>query len=160
MEILPKPPDDRPDSTPWPSWPGILRESSSHKEGGERMWSVSTKAFMGDRGSVKGLEAVEVAWVKALDGRFRMEEMPNTEFELEAELVLLAMGFLGPRKNRLLDELKISMTPRGAVAVDKEHMTCVEGVFSAGDMALGQSLVVKAIADGRQTAKSVIGYLK
>jgi glutamate synthase (NADPH/NADH) small chain len=160
LEILPKPPERRPDDTPWPGWPNILRESSSHKEGGQRMWSIATKELIGEAGHVKRLKAVEVDWLKAPDGRWQMKERSGTEIELEAELVLLAMGFVGPRKNRLLDDLDIPLTARGAVEVDENHMTKVPAVFAAGDMALGQSLVVKAIADGRKTAQGIIRYLQ
>ena len=162
LEILPKPPVERPDNTPWPAWPNILRESSSHKEGQvERLWSVSTKAFIGDEsGAVKGLKAAEIEWEKGSDGRFTFNEKPGTEFEIEAELVALAMGFTGPRKNRLIEDLGIELDGRGNVAVDEDHMTSFKGVFASGDMASGQSLIVRALADGRKTAASIIEYLE
>jgi glutamate synthase (NADPH/NADH) small chain len=162
LEILPKPPDTRPDSTPWPAWPNMLRTSSSHKEGPvERLWSVSTKAFIGDEnGAVKGLTGCEIEWEKGADGRFGFKEKPGTEFTLQAELVALAMGFTGPRKNRLIEDLGIELDAGGKVTVDENHMTNYKGVFASGDMAIGQSLIVRALADGRKTADAIIRYLE
>lgn len=160
LEILPKPPPQRADTTPWPEWPNMLRTSSSHHEGGERRWSVTTKAFVGKDGAVTGLKGAEVEWEKAADGRWQMKEVPGTEFEIKTELVLLAMGFTGPAKNRLFDEIGLAFDERGSVAVDAQHMTSVKGVFSAGDMAMGQSLIVRALADGRKTAQGIVDYLK
>jgi glutamate synthase (NADPH/NADH) small chain len=160
LEILPEPPSSRPDTTPWPMWPNLLRTSSSHKEGGERRWSAATKAFIEKDGAVAGLKGVEVVWQKAPDGRWQMEERAGTELELKTELVLLAMGFVGPRKSRLLDDLQVEFNPNGAVKTDENHMTSKKGIFSAGDMAIGQSLIVRALADGRKTAQGIIRYLE
>lgn len=160
LEIMPKPADLRPESTPWPEWPNVLRQSSSHYEGGLRMWSVSTKAFHGEGGAVRSLKGVEVEWVKGADGRFQMKEKAGSEFDLEADLVLLAMGFTGPAKTRLIGDMEINLNARGNVAVDADHMTNIEGVFAAGDMATGQSLIVRALADARRTAEGLIRYLE
>ncbi len=160
LEILPKPPQARPDSTPWPDWPNVLRTSSSHYEGGERMWSVCTKSFVGENGVLKGLNAVEVEWEKSKDGRFSMKETPGTEFFIRADLVLLAMGFVGPVRNGMIDDMQIALNERGNVAVNADHMTSTNGVFSAGDMVMGQSLIVRALADARLTAQGVIRYLE
>ena len=160
MEILPRPPDSRPDSTPWPTWPNILRESSSHKEGGERRWAVNTTKFLGRDGRVIGLKGIEVEWVAGADGRMSCRDKPGTEFDLDAQLVLLAMGFVGPGPGRLWDDLGLRRDARGNLAVDERHMTSVPGIFAAGDQATGQSLVVRAIADGRAAARDVIKWLR
>jgi len=159
FEILPKPPESRPDSTPWPAWPNILRESSSHKEGGERHWSVRTKEFLGKDGRLVGLKYAEMEWLEDEDGRMNMKEKDGTESEFETDLVLLAMGFAGPSRNKMLEDLDIERDERGNIKIDKDHMTSVEGVFAAGDMASGQSLVVRAIADGREAAQGIFDYL-
>ncbi|MDD2711056.1 MAG: glutamate synthase subunit beta [Verrucomicrobiae bacterium] len=160
FEIMSRPPDTRPASTPWPMWPNIRRESSSHKEGGERRWSVNTREFIGRDGAVSGLRGVEVEWAAGPDGRQKFREMPGTEFEVEARLVLLAMGFAGPGRNRMADDLKLELDARGNIRVDDNHMTSHEGIFAAGDMARGQSLVVRAIADGRDAAMGITEYLR
>ncbi|MCF7669780.1 MAG: glutamate synthase subunit beta [Verrucomicrobia bacterium] len=160
FEIMPKPPGVRPESTPWPRWPNILRESSSHKEGCERRWSVSTKEFIGDAGRLKALDCVEVECGRDESGRLRFKEKPGSEFTVEAELVLLAMGFVGPGKNRLADDLGIERDSRGNIKVDPRYMTSVPGIFAAGDMSRGQSLVVRAIADGRRAAGNIAAYLR
>jgi glutamate synthase (NADPH/NADH) small chain len=154
FELLPKPPDERSPSTPWPLWPMQLRVESSHEEGGVRDWSVSTVKFTGDEhGRVKQLHAVRAGPPP------KFEPMPGTEFILDADLVLLAMGFLGPVKNGAIDQLGVSLDARGNVAADETHMTSVPGVFAAGDMRRGQSLVVWAIAEGRQAARGIDRYL-
>lgn len=160
LEILPKPPIERPESTPWPTWPNTLRESSSHKEGGERRWSVSAREFTGKDGQLTGLTVVEVDWSNGNDGRMEFGEKPGTEFKLQADLVLLAMGFVGPGRNRVTDELGLDTDERGNLAIDEKHMTSTPGVFSAGDVAQGQSLVVRALADGRAAAMNIIDYLQ
>ncbi len=160
LEILPKPPEERPDSTPWPGWPNTLRTSSSHQEGGERRWSVSTKKLEGKDGALTRLVGAEVTWEKADDGRWQMKETPGTEFAIDTELVLLAMGFTGPAESRIFDELGLERDGRGNVAVDGNHMTSVKGVFAAGDMAMGQSLIVRALADGRKTAQGITRFLE
>lgn len=160
FEIMPKPPAGRTEKMPWPSWPNILRESSSHKEGGERRWNVSTRRFLGQDGRLSRLECVEVEWVPGTDGRMGPRELPGSEFEVAADLVLLALGFVGPAKNRIVDDLGVEKDKAGNIRVDPLHMTSVPGLFASGDMARGQSLVVRAIADGRETAKGVRQYLE
>lgn len=137
----------------------MLRESSSHKEGGERLWGVATKSFLGENGHVTGLRCVRVELAPGPDGRPRFHELPGTEFEVPAQLVLLALGFTGASRNLLPDETDLRRTPTGAIWTDARHMTSIEGVFAAGDVAAGASLVVKAIADGRSTGLSMLEYL-
>jgi glutamate synthase (NADPH/NADH) small chain len=160
FEILPEPPASRPERTPWPMWPDIRRDSSSHKEGGIRRWNVSTKRFLGDHRLLTGLRAVEVEWVAGPGGRNLPRDKPGTEFDTDAQLVLLALGFIGPGRNKLVSDLDIALDERGNIKVDARHMTSVEGVFAAGDTARGQSLVVRAIADGREAAKGIGEYLR
>ncbi len=161
FEILPKPPPERPEATPWPLWPAVLRDTHAHAEGGKRRWAVRTAEFSGAQGRVTGLRAVEVDWApRGPDGRLVPVERPGSGFEQEAELVLLAMGFAGPAENQMLGELNLGRDAQGNVAVDELCMTSVEGLFAAGDMASGQSLVVKAIADGRRAAAGIEKYLK
>jgi glutamate synthase (NADPH/NADH) small chain len=155
FEIMPRPPDERPASAPWPTYPMIYRVSSAHEEGGERVFSVNTECFLGDdEGNLRALRAHEVTMV---DGRF--EKVEGTDFELPCELVLLAMGFVGPEKPGLLEQLGVDITPRGNVARDSRWATNVEGVFVAGDMGRGQSLIVWAIAEGRSCAAAVDRWL-
>jgi glutamate synthase (NADPH) small chain len=159
LELLPKPPDSRDAANPWPEWPNVFRVSSAHEEGGERRYQVSTQRFSGDAaGRVTTLHAVTVEMVQK-DGRTQFVPVPKTEFEIPADLVLLAMGFTGPEKGRLLDDLGVTLTPRGNVARDARWMTNVPGVFTAGDMQRGQSLIVWAIAEGRSAAAAIDGYL-
>jgi len=160
FEIMPKPPDERPGSTPWPMWPDILRESSSHKEGGERRWSVSTKEFTGVNGHVKALSCVEVEWSEDKEGKKGFREKKGSEFEVEAQLVLISMGFTGPGRNKIVEDLNIARDARGNIVVNENHMTSISGIFAAGDMSKGQSLVVRAIADGRATASGIIQYFE
>ncbi len=162
IELLPKPPKDRAPETPWPLWPNQLRVSSSHLEGCTQEWSILTKHFEGDAGHhVQRLHCVRLDWQQDdAGGRPRMQEIPGSAFSLEAELVLLAMGFLAPVKSGLLEALAVDLDGRGNVQVDARYMTSVEGVFAAGDMATGQSLVLKAIHGGRQAAKGVDGWLR
>ncbi len=159
IEILPEPPATRAPSNPWPAWPLIRRDSSSHKEGGERRWCVTTIRAFGREGAVSGLRCAGVEWVPGTGGRPQMRIKPDSEFDVEADLVLLAMGFTGPRKNKLLQELGVSFDSRGTVIRDADNLTTVPGVFAAGDLARGASLVVRAIADGRATAESVHHWL-
>lgn len=160
MEILPRPPAERDASTPWPLWPRMLRETHAHKEGGELRWSVTARAFAGDKGRIERLRCVEVDWERAEDGSFNNpKDKAGTAFELKADLVLLAMGFVGPGENRLVEDLGIEKDPRGNVKADEQNMTSVPGVFVAGDMARGQSLVVRAIADGRKAAQGIRDFL-
>jgi glutamate synthase (NADPH/NADH) small chain len=155
LEILPRPPDDRAPDNPWPQWSLIYRVSSAHEEGGERVYSVNTERFLDDgAGNVRALEIHEVELV---DGRFRKVE--GTERELPADLVLLAMGFVGPEKGDWLERLGVEFDERGNVWRDDDFMTNVPGVFVAGDMGRGQSLIVWAIAEGRACAAGVDRYL-
>ncbi len=155
FEIMPRPPDARSDTTPWPTWPLMFRTSSAHEEGGERLFSVNTEEFVGDEdGRVKGLRLHEVEMV---DGRFQKVE--GTDRELETDLVLLAMGFTGPEKGPLLDDLGVDLDARSNVARGDDWSTNVPGVFVAGDMGRGQSLIVWAIAEGRSAAAAVDRYL-
>ncbi|MBS1857316.1 MAG: glutamate synthase subunit beta [Acidobacteria bacterium] len=155
FELLPKPPDTRAASTPWPLWPMQLRIESSHEEGGIRDWSVNTIGFTGNQqGRVTQLHAVRVGAPP------RFESVPGTEFSLPADLVLLAMGFTGPVKSGLIEQLGVTLDPRGNVAADASYMTSVPGVFAAGDIRRGQSLVVWAISEGRKAAEGIDRFLR
>jgi glutamate synthase (NADPH/NADH) small chain len=159
LELMPMPPETRAADNPWPLWPHIFRISGAHEEGGERLYAVSTQRFTGDAdGHVRRLHAVQVELVKR-EGRMQFQPMPGTEFDLPADLVLLAMGFVGAEKGALLDELGVTMTDRGNVGRDARWMTNVPGVFTAGDMQRGQSLIVWAIAEGRSAARAIDEYL-
>jgi glutamate synthase (NADPH/NADH) small chain len=159
FELLPKPPDARADDNPWPLWPNVFRTSSAHEEGGERVYSVSTERFTDDgQGRVRALEAVEVEMVRE-SGRLQFVPRSESRFELKADLVLLAMGFTGPEQNGLVSELGVRLTDRGNLWRDDDWMTSEKGVFTAGDMQRGQSLIVWAIADGRNAARSIDKYL-
>lgn len=160
LELMPKPPTSRTDQMPWPYWPMILRKNSAHEEGGQREWSVGTKYFSGTEGNVEKIHCIRLEWTEDADGRRRMQEVENSEFVLDAELVLFAMGFLHPEKDSLLNKLGVDFDPRGNVNTDAHNQTNVQGIFSAGDMHTGQSLVCKAIADGRKAAKAIDDYLK
>lgn len=160
LEILPKPPSERPDDTPWPMWPMILRESHAHKEGGERQWAVTTKAFIGDGQCVKKLQCAEIEWVENPNGKMAPKEIPDSEFEIDADLVVLAMGFVGPGNSPLIEGFGLTLDPRGNIATDDNMMTNVESVFVAGDMTIGQSLIVRAIASGRCAANGIAAYLQ
>jgi glutamate synthase (NADPH/NADH) small chain len=155
LEIMPQPPSARSQRTPWPTWPVILRTSPAHEEGGERVFSVSTKEFLGtEDGSVRALRLVEVT-----AGPQGFEPVEGTERELPADLVLLAMGFVGPERSPLLDQLGVALDERGTIARDRTYATTVDGVFVAGDAGRGQSLIVWAIAEGRACAAAVDRYL-
>jgi glutamate synthase (NADPH/NADH) small chain len=155
FELLPKPPGERSPLTPWPLWPLQLRVETSHEEGGARDWSVMTERFTGDdSGRVTRLHAVRGGPAP------KFERIAGTEFTLEADLVLLAMGFTGPVKNGLIEQLGVTLDARGNVVADESYMTSVDGVFAAGDMRRGQSLVVWAIAEGRRAAAGIDGYLR
>jgi glutamate synthase (NADPH/NADH) small chain len=154
FEIMPKPPDERSPQTPWPLWPTQLRTEAAHEEGGIRDWSIATSAFTGDaEGNVKQLHAVRVGPPP------KFEPIPGTDFTVDADLVLIAMGFLGPVRNGMIEQLGVALDPRGNVATDENSMTSVPGIFAAGDMRRGQSLVVWAISEGRKTAAAVDRYL-
>jgi glutamate synthase (NADPH) small chain len=160
FELLPQPPETRTgDIAPWPYWPMILRTSSSHEEGVIRDWSINTKRFSGDEhGNVKKLHGVRLEWTTD-NGRPAMKEIPGSEFEMDVDLVLLALGFLGPERPGLLTDLGVQLTDRGNVAVDGTWMTTTPGVFACGDMRRGQSLVVWAIWEGRECARGVDRFL-
>jgi glutamate synthase (NADPH/NADH) small chain len=159
LELLAQPPAERAADNPWPQWPNIFRVSSAHEEGGERLYSVSTQRFVGDdAGRVRALQATKVETVRK-DGRVHVQAVSGSEFEIQADLVLLAMGFLGPERGALVNDLGLKMTERGNVWRDEGWMTSVPGVFAAGDMQRGQSLIVWAIAEGRSAARGVDQYL-
>jgi glutamate synthase (NADPH/NADH) small chain len=159
LELLPKPPEKPDKLLTWPDWPQKLRTSSSHDEGCERLWSVATKEFIGTNGMVERLRVVIVEWTQ-VDGRWEMSEVPGSEFELQADLVLLAMGFVSPVHEGLVEELAVATDQRGNVAASTDDFaTSVPGVFAAGDMRRGQSLVVWAIREGRQCARAVDLFL-
>jgi glutamate synthase (NADPH/NADH) small chain len=158
FEILPRPPDARDESTPWPLWPLQFRTSSAHEEGGERVFAVNTERFLGDAdGRVRALQAHEVTQ-RTENGRTSFEKVEGSDFEVPCELVLLAMGFVGPERT-VVDRLDLELTPRGTVARDAAFATNVEGVFVCGDMGRGQSLIVWAIAEGRSAAAAADRYL-
>jgi glutamate synthase (NADPH/NADH) small chain len=159
FEILPRPPDERADSMPWPTYPMLYRVSSAHEEGGERVYAVNTECFLGDDdGNLRALRAHEVEQ-KFVDGRMTFENVEGTDFELPCELVLLAMGFVGPQREGLLEQLGVDLNERGNVARDGQFRTNLANVFVAGDMGRGQSLIVWAIAEGRSCAAAVDAYL-
>ncbi|MEX2253280.1 MAG: glutamate synthase subunit beta [Thermoleophilaceae bacterium] len=155
LEIMPRPPDERAASNPWPQWSMVYRVSSAHEEGGERIFSVNTERFLDDGDG--NLRALLIHEVEMVDGRF--QKIEGTDTELPADLVLLAMGFVGPEKGSWLDQLGVSFDERGNVARDGHYMTDVDGVFVAGDMGRGQSLIVWAIAEGRACAAGVDQFL-
>jgi glutamate synthase (NADPH/NADH) small chain len=159
FELLPQPPSTRAESTPWPLWPMQLRTSHAHEEGAEREWSIATTAFSGENGRVRRLHAVRLEPKVLADGRVDFARMPGTEFELEADLVLLAMGFTGPVKSRLMVDLGVALDARGTIATDGAHRTSVPGVFAAGDARRGASLIVWAIREGRDAADAINSWL-
>jgi glutamate synthase (NADPH/NADH) small chain len=160
IELLPMPPQDRHDSTPWPHWPMMLRTSTSHEEGCDRHWAIMTKEFVGDEnGNLKAVKLVNLEWAKAESGKPpRFEEVPGSEREVPCELALLAMGFLHPQKEGMIEQLGVDLDERGNVKAN-HYQTSVSKVFSAGDMRRGQSLVVWAISEGREAARQVDLFL-
>lgn len=158
LEILPEPPESRPPDTPWPEWPRIMRTSSSHEEGCQRRWSVMTKRFVGREITVTGLDCVKVEWFEK-KGQWKLKEIPGTEFDLEADLVLIAMGFVHVEHNKLIEDLGLKLDGSGNVAVDN-YQTTASDVFAAGDTVSGASLVVRAIDSGRMMAATVDKWLK
>ena len=159
LELLERPPDSRAKDNPWPNWPNIFRVSSAHEEGGDRRYAVSTQKFSGDttgRVAVLHGNKVEVSYA---DGQPKFNSIPADDFEIKVDLVLLAMGFVGPERNGLLTELDVQLTDRGTVWRDEQWMTSTPGIFTAGDMQKGQSLIVWAIAEGRSAARSLDAYL-
>ncbi|MEX0675535.1 MAG: glutamate synthase subunit beta [Pirellulales bacterium] len=168
FEIFPAPPDvgefprasERPAGSPWPNWPMILRTSSSHEEGCEREFAIETKEFLGDdSGHVRGLRTVRVEWTKNENGRQKPCEVPGSEKIWPTQLVLLAMGFLGPERKGPIEQLNLQLDPRGNLKCDEDYMSSVTGVFAAGDMRRGQSLVVWAIHEGREAARAIDKFL-
>jgi glutamate synthase (NADPH/NADH) small chain len=160
FELMPQPPLQRAKDNPWPEWPMIFRTASSHEEGGERRYAVQTKRLIGDEhGRVTAIEAVQLSWKRDAQGRMQMEEIPGTTFTLPCDLVLLAMGFTGPERGGMITKLGVELSPRGTVITDEHKMTSRRGVFAAGDMSRGQSLIVWAIAEGRAAAKGVGRFL-
>jgi len=154
LEILPLPPETRPDYQPWPTYPMTYRVTSAHEEGGERIFSVNTQKFLGEKNQLTGLEIVEVIFK---DGKF--ESVKGTEKVIPADFVFLALGFIGPEKAAFIDQLKLSLDPRGNIARDENFATNADGVFVCGDAGRGQSLIVWAIAEGRSAAAAVDKYL-
>ena len=159
FEIMPRPPDERPDANPWPTWPMIYRVSSAHEEGGERDYAINTTSFIGDcEGNLAALATIRVEQ-SFQDGRMRFDPIPGTEEEIPAELVLLAMGFTGPERGPLMEQFGVELDARGNVARDEDWATNVDGVYVCGDMGRGQSLIVWAIAEGRACAAAVDALL-
>ena len=158
FELLPQPPDMRGPDNPWPLWPHIFRVSSAHEEGGERVFSVSTDSFSGVDGRLNKLHGTKVE-VLHKDGRMSFKPIPNSGFDMDVDLVLLAMGFVGPERDGLLAELDVKLTERGNVWRDENWMTSQPSVFAAGDMQRGQSLIVWAIAEGRSAARGIDTHL-
>ena len=160
LEILPRPPDHEDKALTWPDWPLKLRTSHAHEEGAARDWAVTTKRAVGSSGRIEALECVRVEWMKGADGRMQMQEVAGGEFRLPAQLVLLAMGFLGPRRPGMLEQAGLTLDARGNVAANtQDYRTSMDRVFAAGDMRRGQSLVVWAIREGRQCARAIDAFL-
>jgi glutamate synthase (NADPH/NADH) small chain len=160
FEILPQPPEHENKGLVWPYWPLKMRTSSSQEEGVDRDWAVSTTKLTGSNGKVEKLHAARVEWVKSTDGRLQMQNVPGSEIDMKADLVLLAMGFLGPVKSGVIEQLGVKLDARSNVQADTlAYQTSVPKVFAAGDMRRGQSLVVWAIREGRQAARSVDLFL-
>jgi len=158
FELMPRPPDERAADNPWPEWSNIFRVSGAHEEGGERVYSVSTNRFTGEAGVVGRLEGTTVERV-VRDGKLSFEAVAGSDFSMDADLVLLAMGFLGPEPGGMIGELDVKLTERGNVWTNEQWMTSVSGVFAAGDMQRGQSLIVWAIAEGRSAASGIDAFL-
>ena len=159
IELLTKPPLTRSENNPWPLWPMVLMTSSSHEEGVDRQWAILTKEFLGDNtGRLTGLKLVDIKWGVNAQGKMGFEEIPGTERVLPCELALLAIGFIGAEKGGMVDELKLELDDRGNIKTEN-YMTSLEGIFAAGDIRRGQSLVVWAISEGRETARAVDTWL-
>ncbi len=159
IEIMPEAPSHRNDDEPWPLWPRLSKKSSSHEEGCERHFQIMTKKFIGDNGVLKKILACKVEWVKDEKGSMSMKEIPGSDFEIEADVALLAMGFVHPVHEGLVKELGLGLDSRGNITVDEKFMTSVKGVFSGGDASRGASLVVWAIREGREAARGINEYL-
>lgn len=160
LELMPKPPENRTAEMPWPSWPMTYRKNTSHEEGGEQNWSVATKYFSGSNGNLNKIHCVRLEWTTEPDGKRKMSEVPNSEFVIETELVLFAMGFIHPEHIGMLDKFGIDINQRGNVNTNDINQTNHKKIFSAGDMHIGQSLVCRAIGDGRKAAEAIDEYLK
>lgn len=160
IEILPKPPLKRTPDNPWPYWPNTLKTSSSHEEGCTRMWNLTTKRFIGENGKVKKAEMVSVEWAESVNGKMEFKELPGTTQLVDADMVLLSMGFVHCVHEGLVKELNLNVDERGNIAINNTFQTSNIKVFAAGDTASGASLVVKAIFSGRQAAEKIDNYLK
>jgi glutamate synthase (NADPH) small chain len=158
IEIMPKPPEERPESTPWPQWPYQLRTSSSHKEGCERRWNIASKSFSGND-KVEQINAIEVEWSMNNGLPGKLSEVAGSEFVIEADLILLAMGFIGPADKAMYNAVGLAYDNRGNIATDANGMSAVDGIFAAGDIVSGPSLVVRGIDAGRKLAEAVNDYL-
>lgn len=158
FEIMPRPPEERSDSNPWPTWPLIYRVSSAHEEGGKRSFAINTSEFVGENGKLKHLKTHRVEQVIE-NGRMSFEEIENSEKEIEADLVFLALGFNGPEKSPIIEQLGVSLDQRGNVDRTETYETSIKRVFTCGDMGRGQSLIVWAIAEGRSCAAAVDQFL-
>lgn len=160
LELLPRPPDNRDINNPWPQWPLVFRSSPAHAEGGKRDYSIMTKFLSGENGILKKLHAVHLEWIKNPNGGPpQPKEIPGSEFEIEADLILLAMGFTGPVKQGLVSDLNLKLDPRGNIAVNENYMSSENKIFAAGDSHRGASLIVWAIAEGRKCAKAIDKFL-
>lgn len=160
FEIMPKPPNERDETMPWPHYPMILRTSAAHEEGGQRDWSIHTTHFSGENGNVAQLHGVRVEWGQTdTTGRRKMEPVPGSEFAIDADMVLLALGFVHPQQEGLLADLGVELDGRGNVKTNREYASSIPGVYACGDMRRGQSLIVWAIAEGREAAHNVDTYL-
>ena len=160
IEVLPKPPECRASDQPWPRYPMLLKTSTSHEEGGERRWAILTKKFIGENGNVKKILCVKLDFSQKDEKSCPiMKEIPGSGFEIEADLIILAIGFVHPEHPGLLEKLGVEFDSRGNVRTDENYMTSIKGVFSAGDMRRGQSLIVWAISEGRRSAHYIDKFL-
>jgi glutamate synthase (NADPH) small chain len=159
IELLPQPPECRLIDQPWPKYPMILKTSSSHEEGANRQWAILTKEFIGANGKLTKLTCVKVGFVKDDKGYMQMKEVPGSNFQIEADMAVLAMGFTGPVRSDIITELNLELDQRGNIKTAVDFMTSHKGVFSCGDMRRGQSLIVWAVSEGRKTAAAIDTYL-
>ena len=159
IEVMPKPPESRTSDYPWPKYPLLLKTSSSHEEGVQRQWAILTKEFVGEKGNLKKLSCIRVEFVEGKGGGIKMREIPKSEFEIDADMAILAVGFVHPQHRGLVKELGLGLDERGNIKTDENYMTSKEGIFAAGDSRRGQSLIVWAISEGRQTAHCIDKYL-
>ncbi len=159
VELLPKAPVCRPDTTPWPKYPNLLKTTTSHEEGSDRLWAVQTKRFVGENGNIKGLECANVEFIYDEKGCQTIKEINGSKFDIPADMVILAMGFVHPQHEGLLDSLKLKYDSRGNIMTDEQYMTSQKGVFAAGDARRGQSLIVWAVNEGRNAAANIDKFL-